>query len=150
VLLNHRRKSTVGWNIANVLLDFTGGAFSLAQLFVDTAACSKCALTGAKLAIAGCSVFFDVVFMVQHFVLYRHNRADPWGAGGGGGHGGGGSHGSSAASSPGGSSGGGSMHSAGSGGAAGHKQPDAGHHREHRDHDDDEARQFTAVSVLQQ
>ena len=35
VWLNFRRKSTAGWTIHNVLLDFTGGALSLAQLVMD-------------------------------------------------------------------------------------------------------------------
>ena len=32
--MNFRRKSTVGWSIGNVLLDFTGGTFSLLQMFL--------------------------------------------------------------------------------------------------------------------
>jgi cystinosin len=35
VYLNFKRKSTVGWNIWNVLLDFTGGALSVAQVRRD-------------------------------------------------------------------------------------------------------------------
>ena len=35
VLLNCRRRSTAGWTIHNVLLDFTGGALSLGQLVMD-------------------------------------------------------------------------------------------------------------------
>jgi hypothetical protein len=31
--MNYRRKSTVGWSIGNILLDFTGGVFSLLQMF---------------------------------------------------------------------------------------------------------------------
>ncbi|KAK9412584.1 cystinosin [Crotalus adamanteus] len=34
--LNFRRKSTMGWSIGNVLLDFTGGAFSLMQMFLQS------------------------------------------------------------------------------------------------------------------
>ena len=30
--MNFKRKSTVGWSIGNVLLDFTGGSFSLLQM----------------------------------------------------------------------------------------------------------------------
>lgn len=36
VYLNWKRKSTVGWSIWNVLLDFTGGVFSFLQLFVNS------------------------------------------------------------------------------------------------------------------
>ena len=32
--MNYRRKSTEGWSIGNVLLDFTGGSFSLLQMFL--------------------------------------------------------------------------------------------------------------------
>jgi len=35
VYMNWYRKSTVGWNVYNVLLDFTGGWLSLAQLLID-------------------------------------------------------------------------------------------------------------------
>jgi cystinosin len=31
--MNYKRKSTAGWSIVNVLLDFTGGSFSLLQMF---------------------------------------------------------------------------------------------------------------------
>uniref|UniRef100_A0A2C9KX35 Uncharacterized protein n=1 Tax=Biomphalaria glabrata TaxID=6526 RepID=A0A2C9KX35_BIOGL len=32
--MNFRRKSTDGWSIGNVLLDFTGGSLSLLQMFL--------------------------------------------------------------------------------------------------------------------
>ncbi len=32
--MNFRRKSTVGWSIGNVLLDFTGGSLSIVQMFL--------------------------------------------------------------------------------------------------------------------
>jgi len=32
--MNCRRRSTVGWSIGNVLLDFTGGCFSILQMFL--------------------------------------------------------------------------------------------------------------------
>lgn len=34
-VLNHRRKSTHGWSVANILLDLTGAGFSLGQLALD-------------------------------------------------------------------------------------------------------------------
>eukprot|EP01052_Picozoa_sp_SAG31_P006561 SAG31_NODE_303_length_18065_cov_5.733107_3_plen_134_part_00 len=37
VLLNYQRKSTDGWNIDNVMLDFTGGLLSFGQLIMDCA-----------------------------------------------------------------------------------------------------------------
>ncbi|CAN8032854.1 unnamed protein product, partial [Ixodes persulcatus] len=33
-VLNFRRKSTVGWSIGNILLDFTGGSLSMLQMFL--------------------------------------------------------------------------------------------------------------------
>ena len=36
VYLNWKRKSTVGWSLENVMLDFTGGFFSFTQQFLDT------------------------------------------------------------------------------------------------------------------
>ena len=32
--MNYRRKSTEGWSIGNILLDFTGGSFSILQMFL--------------------------------------------------------------------------------------------------------------------
>ena len=34
VLSNFRRKSTIGWNIHNILLDFTGGIFLLVKMLL--------------------------------------------------------------------------------------------------------------------
>lgn len=33
--MNFIRKSTIGWSIGNILLDFTGGTLSLVQLLLD-------------------------------------------------------------------------------------------------------------------
>lgn len=35
IILNYKRKSTVGCNVHNFLLDFTGGVLSVAQLLMD-------------------------------------------------------------------------------------------------------------------
>lgn len=34
--MNYRRKSTEGWSIGNVLLDFTGGVLSILQMIVQS------------------------------------------------------------------------------------------------------------------
>jgi hypothetical protein len=74
VVMNVTRKSTVGWSIQNVLLDFTGGTMSVLQLVL------QCAVTNDFTQIAGnpvkfglgfVSLSFDVVFMIQHYVIYR-------------------------------------------------------------------------------
>jgi cystinosin len=74
VLLNARRHSTVGWSIHNVLLDITGGVLSVLQLVLDCANTrdwSGIAGTPVKFALGCASIFFDVIFLVQHFWLYR-------------------------------------------------------------------------------
>ena len=76
VILNYRRKSTVGWSLANVLLDFTGGSLSLLQSAINSAAFGEPffepgAFNVVKFILAIMSIFFDSIFMFQHFVLYR-------------------------------------------------------------------------------
>ena len=34
--MNYRRKSTDGWSIGNVMLDFTGGSLSILQMFLQS------------------------------------------------------------------------------------------------------------------
>ena len=55
------------------LLDFSGGLLSLLQLVIDSALQADWSgLTGnpIKLGLANISLLFDVVFILQHFVLY--------------------------------------------------------------------------------
>lgn len=33
--MNYRRKSTIGWSIGNILLDFTGGTLSMLQMILN-------------------------------------------------------------------------------------------------------------------
>ena len=71
---NYRRKSTVGWSINQVLLDLIGGVLSIAQLVIDSSLQSDWSgITGnpVKLGLANVSIIFDVIFMVQHFILYK-------------------------------------------------------------------------------
>lgn len=78
VYLNFRRKSTVGWSIGNVLLDFTGGSFSILQMFLLSYNYDDWkSIFGdpTKFGLGVFSIFFDVIFMFQHYVLYR-NRKD--------------------------------------------------------------------------
>lgn len=73
VIANHRRRSTEGWSIDQVLLDACGGVFSLVQLVVDSSMQADWSgLTGnpVKLGLANISLLFDIVFMTQHYVLY--------------------------------------------------------------------------------
>jgi|GEM_PF-2312742 len=73
VYLNFKRKSTVGWSLHNVLLDFTGGLLSLAQLLIDASLSSNWSgVVGnpVKFGLALISLVFDIIFLVQHYVLY--------------------------------------------------------------------------------
>jgi hypothetical protein len=72
-----------GYNILNAILDVSGGSLSILQMFI------KCYvhplkdgspdwtfLTGnaPKTLLAVESIFFNLVFLTQHFILYRHNN----------------------------------------------------------------------------
>ena len=77
VYLNWKRKCTVGWNIWNVLLDFTGGTLSVVQVFIDASTTDNwSAITGnlAKFLLGSMSMFYDTIFMVQHYCLYKDNN----------------------------------------------------------------------------
>ncbi len=72
--LNFRRKSTVGWSLYNILLDLTGGVLSIAQEIIDAVLSGSAeGLYGnpVKFGLSLFSICFDVIFIFQHFVLYR-------------------------------------------------------------------------------
>lgn len=82
---NCKRKSTIGWNIHNMLLDFTGGFFSFAQNFVEYLKGKYPSsindgepkgLNIAKYALSYITMFFDIIFIFQHYVLYRNSNSD--------------------------------------------------------------------------
>lgn len=78
--MNYRRKSTEGWSIGNVLLDFTGGSFSLIQMFLEAFNNDKWMFIfgdPTKFGLGALSMFFDIVFIIQHYCLYR-NREPPY------------------------------------------------------------------------
>ncbi|XP_059003561.1 cystinosin isoform X4 [Mustela lutreola] len=73
--MNFYYKSTEGWSIGNVLLDFTGGSFSLLQMFLQSYNNDQWTLIfgdPTKFGLGIFSIFFDVVFFIQHFCLYRN------------------------------------------------------------------------------
>ena len=73
VYTNYARGSTVGWSIGNILLDFSGGVLSTLQLVLDCADTRDWSgIEGdvAKFALGSISIVFDLLFMVQHYVLY--------------------------------------------------------------------------------
>ncbi|XP_002747882.2 cystinosin isoform X1 [Callithrix jacchus] len=72
--MNFHYKSTEGWSIGNVLLDFTGGSFSLLQMFLQSYNNDQWTLIfgdPTKFGLGLFSIFFDIIFFVQHFCLYR-------------------------------------------------------------------------------
>jgi cystinosin len=69
--LNYKLKSTVGWSIDQILLDFAGGVLSLLQLVIDCSLQSDWSgLLGnpVKFGLANISMFFDIIFMTQHYL----------------------------------------------------------------------------------
>ncbi|KAG8159119.1 hypothetical protein KVR01_010780 [Diaporthe batatas] len=76
VVANFRNKSTVGWSIWQILLDFSGGVLSIAQLVIDSSLQGDWGgVTGnpVKFALGNVSMLYDLVFFAQHYVLYRGN-----------------------------------------------------------------------------
>ncbi|XP_028258912.1 cystinosin [Parambassis ranga] len=73
--MNYRRQSTVGWSIGNVLLDFTGGILSILQMILQSYNNDEWTLVfgdPTKFGLGLFSVMFDILFMTQHYCLYRH------------------------------------------------------------------------------
>lgn len=74
---NYTRQSTVGWSIVTVWLDFAGGVLSITQLVIDASLQGDWrAISGnfAKVALALFSIVMDLIFMTQHYFLYRRAR----------------------------------------------------------------------------
>lgn len=79
VYMNYSRKSTDGWNIYNVLLDFIGGFLSVAQLLLDAwVGGDWSAVRGdpVKLMLGNCAIVFDIIFMMQHYCFYRKAKPE--------------------------------------------------------------------------
>ena len=77
VLLNMRRRSTVGWSVQQVLLDCFGGVLSTLQLLLEAVVLQDVSMvTGdpIKLLLALVSIAYDAVLIAQHFWLYPAAR----------------------------------------------------------------------------
>ncbi|XP_071492454.1 cystinosin-like [Diadema antillarum] len=75
--MNFRRQSTEGWSIGNILLDFTGGSFSLLQMFLlsyNNDDWSSIFGDPTKFGLGAFSIAFDILFIIQHYVLYRGKK----------------------------------------------------------------------------
>ncbi|XP_068563867.1 cystinosin [Cebidichthys violaceus] len=72
--MNYRKQSTEGWSIGNVLLDFTGGILSILQMILQSYNNDEWRLVfgdPTKFGLGLFSVVFDILFMIQHYCLYR-------------------------------------------------------------------------------
>ena len=82
VYLNYKRQSTVGWSLANVLLDLTGGVLSFVQIWINAVALGQPVFSGdafnvVKFCLSIMSILFDSIFLFQHYVLYRKSWNTP-------------------------------------------------------------------------
>mmetsp|Transcript_28633 Transcript_28633/g.35093 ORF Transcript_28633/g.35093 Transcript_28633/m.35093 type:complete len:288 (+) Transcript_28633:25-888(+) len=76
--MNCRDKSTTGWSITNVLLDFTGGSMSLLQQILsgyNTNDWGFITNNIPKFILGFESTIFDILFMLQHYVWFGDNNS---------------------------------------------------------------------------
>ncbi|KAF3334246.1 cystinosin [Carex littledalei] len=74
---NFKRKSTVGWSIGFVFFDFFGGLFSFGQMCaqsIDQGSTVNFYGNTGKLLLSLEVILFDLLFIVQHYVLYPEER----------------------------------------------------------------------------
>ncbi|XP_075970884.1 lysosomal cystine transporter cystinosin isoform X2 [Anticarsia gemmatalis] len=75
--MNYKRKSTVGWSIGNIFLDFIGGFLSVLQMVLNGYNYNDWASFFGDFTKFGLGLFslsFDIFFMLQHYVFYRGAR----------------------------------------------------------------------------
>ncbi|PIN07022.1 putative membrane protein [Handroanthus impetiginosus] len=75
---NFQRKSTSGFSIGNVLLDLLGGIANCIQMgmqSIDQGSFGNFLGNLGKTLLSLVTLFFDVVFIVQHYVLYPSKKA---------------------------------------------------------------------------
>ncbi|XP_027351733.1 cystinosin homolog isoform X2 [Abrus precatorius] len=77
-IMNFVRKSTDGFSIGNILLDFSGGIANYGQMVVqsiDQNSWINFYGNIGKVLLSLVSVFFDIIFIIQHYVLYRGQKS---------------------------------------------------------------------------
>lgn len=77
-IMNFQRKSTIGFSTGNILLDLLGGVASYAQMVVqslDQESWVNFYGNIGKTMLSLVSIIFDLLFIVQHYVLYPSKRA---------------------------------------------------------------------------
>lgn len=70
----------MGWSIVNVALDFSGGLFSLLQLLIEAVGNGRPiigdgAFNAIKFALSILSIFYNIIFFIQHYVLYPSSHS---------------------------------------------------------------------------
>ncbi|KAB1211747.1 hypothetical protein CJ030_MR6G007985 [Morella rubra] len=77
VFMNFTRKSTDGFSIGNILLDFLGGVTNYSQMVVqsiDQGSWVNFYGNIGKTLLSLVSIFFDIIFICQHYVLYPDKK----------------------------------------------------------------------------
>ncbi|XP_026751507.1 cystinosin homolog isoform X2 [Galleria mellonella] len=75
--MNYKRKSTVGWSIGNIFLDFVGGFLSILQMVLNAYNYNDWVSffgDATKFGLGLFSLVFDVFFILQHYVFYRESH----------------------------------------------------------------------------
>ncbi|KAL9230640.1 hypothetical protein vseg_005967 [Gypsophila vaccaria] len=76
-VMNFYLKSTEGFSIGNILLDFLGGMTNYGQMAIqsiDQGSWINFYGNLGKTLLSLVSIFFDLLFMMQHYVLYRGKK----------------------------------------------------------------------------
>eukprot|EP01112_Ceratiomyxa_fruticulosa_P006540 TRINITY_DN1734_c0_g2_i2.p1 TRINITY_DN1734_c0_g2~~TRINITY_DN1734_c0_g2_i2.p1 ORF type:complete len:261 (+),score=19.89 TRINITY_DN1734_c0_g2_i2:246-1028(+) len=79
--MNYKRKSTIGWSIGNILLDFSGGVLSFSQLVLDAVIGENYKIfigDPVKFGLSVVSIGFDVLFIFQHYLCYRTSNHEDY------------------------------------------------------------------------
>ncbi|XP_060800962.1 cystinosin homolog isoform X1 [Amyelois transitella] len=75
--MNYKRKSTVGWSIGNIFLDFVGGSLSVLQMALNAYNYNDWVSffgDATKFGLGLFSLVFDIFFILQHYVFYRRGK----------------------------------------------------------------------------
>ncbi|KAG0456052.1 hypothetical protein HPP92_023840 [Vanilla planifolia] len=77
--MNFNRKSTLGWSIGNILLDLTGGLLNFGQMAmqsIDQNSLVNFYGNIGKTLLSLEVVFFDLLFILQHYVFYPVSKEE--------------------------------------------------------------------------
>ncbi|KAL7140675.1 hypothetical protein ABFS83_08G004700 [Erythranthe nasuta] len=79
-LLNFKRKTTSGFSVGNILLDFLGGITNAIQMVmqsIDQNSLENLFGNIGKTLLALVTIFFDIVLLIQHYLLYPSMKIAP-------------------------------------------------------------------------